>query len=321
MKFISHLKRINWKKGLSILIAVFIGLEITLRYAFGFCDAVLLQEDPELEYINQPNQKRFRFGNTIIYNSFSMRSVELDPNAAKILGLGDSFINGGTPTDHFDLATTILGQKISSKCGKPIQFLNVSAGSWGPDNCYNYLLKYGHFDARALILFVSSHDAYDNINFQKVVGVNPSFPQEQYRIAIIELLDRYVLPRITEQSYTNEESYQSLGINKKSSSDSFNSGFKDIYDYCTYHELPLVIYLHAELSEKRIGSYNVQGQEIIDFAKDRNLPLVTDLFEDLQDKEFRDNIHVNQIGQLMIVNRLDSAIDLCELINPSKISR
>lgn len=37
--------------------------------------------------------------------------------------------------------------------------LNISAGSWGPDNCAAYLKHYGLFGAKAMSLLVSSHDA------------------------------------------------------------------------------------------------------------------------------------------------------------------
>ena len=52
---------------------------------FGFCDTVLVREDSEFEYIAQANQKRFRFRNHAIYNSFSMRSEEVDTSSIKIL--------------------------------------------------------------------------------------------------------------------------------------------------------------------------------------------------------------------------------------------
>ena len=103
-------RRILRRCGLVIAIILVLGLsgELILRYVFGFCDAVLMQADPDYEYIAQPNQNRFRFRNRIIYNSFSMRSEEVRPTAHKILLLGDSVVNGGHLTSHEQLASTLL---------------------------------------------------------------------------------------------------------------------------------------------------------------------------------------------------------------------
>ena len=48
---------------LGFAIILILGIEVFLRLYFGFCDAVLMKEDPDFEYIAQPNQKRFRFRN------------------------------------------------------------------------------------------------------------------------------------------------------------------------------------------------------------------------------------------------------------------
>ena len=147
-------------KGKGRLIAYFIVLivavELFLRLYFGFCDTVLMKEDPNYEYIAQPSQDRFRFRNHIKYNALSMRSEEVDTSALLILGFGDSIINGGVQTDHDSLATTLLSDSLSNAENKKIQFLNISAGSWGPDNCFAYLKKHGNFGAKRIFLFVRS---------------------------------------------------------------------------------------------------------------------------------------------------------------------
>lgn len=62
--------------------------------------------------------------------------------------------------------------------------LNISAGSWGPDNCAAYLKEKGTFGAEGIILVVSSHDAHDNMNWQTVVGQSVAFPDKQYKLSI-----------------------------------------------------------------------------------------------------------------------------------------
>ncbi|QXP66971.1 hypothetical protein [Polaribacter sp. AHE13PA] len=282
------------KKYIYWFVFLLLFFEVFLRFFFGFCDDVLLREDSDFEYIAKENQSRYRFRNNIYYNSFSMRSEEIDSNSITILGLGDSILNGGVLTDQDSLATSILSKKISNLYDKKVQFLNVSAGSWGPDNCYTYLKKYGNFNASSIFLFVSSHDAYDNMDFKKIIGINKSFPNKQYFSSIYEIVDRYLLPRLkrTKKKVTNN----SLGINKKKKNSKFNSGFNAIYSYSKTNNIPLVIYLHAESEEVKKGSYNEQGKEIIKFASQNNIELLLDIKES-STLDFRDKIHFNESGQ------------------------
>jgi len=287
-----------------ILIITFLSLEIVMRVFFGFCDTVLMTESANFEYIAQPNQKRYRFGNNIHYNAFSMRSEPIDTAAVKILGFGDSVINGGVQTDHDALATTLLSSHLSEALDTKVQFLNISAGSWGPDNCYAYLEQYGDWNAEAIFLFVSSHDAFDTMNFEKIVGVNNSFPDKQYKLALYELLDRYLIPRLHRVLKKGEK--DKLGINKKTENSPFNSGFDNFYKYSLTKNIPLIIYLHAEKSELKAKKYNQQGQLIIDFANKNNIALILDLNNNLQLSDFRDNIHINSLGQKKIADLISS---------------
>ena len=287
-----------------IIGAVFISLEIFLRLHFGFCDAVLIKEDSNFEYIAKPNQQRYRFGKHINYNMESMRSEEIDSTAVIILGFGDSVINGGNLTDQDSLATSILSDSLSTIKGQKVQFLNISAGSWGPDNCYAYLKKYGNFSAKSIYLFVSSHDAYDNMNFQKIVGINQSFPDKQYSLALFELIDRYLVPRVKKVFIKSPTESDNLGINKKNLGSVFNSGFASFFSYSKKNNIPLIIFLHAERDELKKGFYNEQGQEIIQFAKSNNIQLITDLNNGLNINEFRDKIHINEKGQRLLAMRV-----------------
>jgi hypothetical protein len=282
---------------LGITIAITVGLEIFLRMYFGFCDTVLMKEDPNVEYIAQPNQQRFRFRNHVIYNSLSMRSEEVETSSIIILGFGDSVINGGVQTDQDSLATTILSDTLSKIYNTKIQFLNISAGSWGPDNCYAYIKKHGDFVAKSIFLFVNSHDAYDNMNYEKIIDKNVSFPSKQYSFAYYELIDRYLLPKIKSKLKKTISETDALGINKKRDNTPFNTGFASFLAYSKNKNIPLVIYLHADHTEVKLGDYNEQGQEIIKFAKENNIPIILDLKNGLELSDFRDGIHINSKGQ------------------------
>ncbi|MBL7952664.1 MAG: hypothetical protein JNM62_13205 [Flavobacteriales bacterium] len=295
--------RRRWRWPILFLGSVLV-TECVLRLGFGFCDAVLLRPDPNYEYIAQASQDRHRFGRHIVFNSLSMRSEEPDSNAIIILGCGDSVINGGTLTENDSLATTILSAELTAKWGRKVQFLNIGTGSWGPDNCAAYLRNTPLPKASALVLFASSHDARDNMTFSGVVGVKKHFPSEQYPSAILELLDRYVIPRFHTAPGTSDEE---LGINKGGLT--FNSGFAALKAYAERHRIPFMVYLHAERSEIKKAAYNEQGQEIIAFAEQNGIPLIRDLDHGARIDELRDNIHPSDAGQRRLARIMLEALD------------
>lgn len=288
------MKKIGWVLILALII-VFISSEFILRTCFGFCHAPLYVESSKYEYICAPNQNIYRFGNHIIYNSYSQRSDEPDTSKFIILGLGDSVMNGGVQTDNKDLATSILSEE------KGVQMLNISAGSWGPDNCFAYLKEHGLFNAKAIVLVVSSHDAYDNMDFQPVVGVHKSYPKQQYSLAWVELFDRYLLPRF-QKVQTEDPDQQVLAgidINKAKNPHvvkKFNIGFDSLKSLAEENSIPLCIYLHPDRKEFAAHSYNQQGLEIITWAKENNIPICLGINKEVE-SGFRDGIHINKEGQ------------------------
>jgi hypothetical protein len=290
------------KISLILLCLLIIG-ELVLRYGFGFCNAVLLEKSSKYEYIAKPNQELKRFGSKIRYNSLSMRSNPINPKSKKILGFGDSVLNGGSLTDQDSLASSIISDSLSSLEETRVQFLNISAGSWGPDNCYAYLIEHEEaLSADVFCLVVSSHDAYDNMNFLPIIGVNKNFPNKQYNFAISELIDRYLIPKIIKPKQNT------LGINKKTNTSKFNKGFQQFNDYCKTNNIQLLVYLHPDQKELQNQTYNQQGREIIAFCKKNNLTLIKELSPEMDESYYRDFIHPNEKGQKLIAHNLISNI-------------
>ena len=238
------------KIGGGILVCVIL-CEALLRVKWGFCDTVLMKASDKYEYIAVPNQNRMRFGNHIFYNSLSMRSPEVKKGSIKILGLGDSVINGGVLTDQDSLATTILSNRLSDALSQEVEVLNISAGSWGPDNCNAYLDENGCFDAMAMLLVVSSHDAHDNMDFKPIVGISPSFPEKQYPLAVIELCDRYLLPRIGNIVKKKTKQQQLADFEKeegiKKTGKGFNAGFLALKHNSPVKVLFSILYIYYSI--------------------------------------------------------------------------
>tara|TARA_R110000751_G_scaffold1474_11_gene5597 strand:- start:558 stop:1490 length:933 start_codon:yes stop_codon:yes gene_type:complete len=287
------------KRILLLLLGIVIATELILRLGFGFCDTVLFMSDPDFEYIAQPNQDRHRFGNHIVYNELSMRAEPIDTYALKILALGDSVLNGGVLTDQDSLATSLLSNKLSSQLNRKIQVLNVSAGSWGPDNAYAYLEKFGDFNSRLLVMVFSSHDYNDNITHEEVVGNHPSYPNKQYPLALLEVIDRDIIPRVNRllpKDINNSRSIDNeLMINKNGKN--MNTGFEDIVNYANSKNIPLIFFLHPEREELNNGVYSERGKSIIKFYEDQNIPVIKLLERDYKTSYYRDQIHLNESGQ------------------------
>lgn len=292
---------------LLILFLVFVVVELVLRFAFGFCDALLYRESDKYEYIAQPNQNRHRFGAHIYCNSYSQRNGEPDSTKVRVLGLGDSVIFGGTWMDQDSLASTLFSEETG------MQMLNISAGSWGPDNCAAYLKENGTFGASAMILVCSSHDAFDVMTHVPVVGVVSTYPDRQYKLAWAELIDRYIVPRIRmmfwrtkvkldpdQQVVKNIEFKNTV----RQKSVLFDKGFDQLLEIAREKNIPMVIYLHAEQDEVKAGSYNEMGQMIIKWAAAHGVRLVEGLKAGEKENMYHDKIHFNEVGQRFLATQL-----------------
>lgn len=295
-----YLKFRSTAKFLLIVLVLLACAELYLRFYWGFCDSVLLQENDKYEYIAQPNQERFRFRHKIKYNSYSMRSEEPDSSAFKILGFGDSVINGSAVVDQDSVVTSLLTKHLTHLFHQPVQVLNISAGSWGPDNCYAYLKEHGDFDAEMMFIVLSSHDAYDNMDFRTVVDKVRGYESEQYKLALWELTYRYIIPRIT-----NGSKKKTPGVIK--SAPNFNTGIMDFKKYTGEHNIPFFVYLHPDTTEIGMKKYNVNGQEIIKLCAENNIPCIQAL--DIMDKkDYRDVIHLKEAGHRKMFKRLNEYI-------------
>ncbi|TDE17465.1 hypothetical protein [Dyadobacter psychrotolerans] len=320
-----------------IIITLLAGVtELMLRFGFGFCNAPLYINDPDFEYIYAPNQEVTRFGHLVRTNSLSMRSDEVSSSdTTVILLVGDSVINGGSLTDHDSIGSTMLEKRFLKTFGRKIRILNISAGSWGPDNIAAYLKKYGLFKAKLICLVTSSHDAHDIMSGDSPVGKDPTMPDKQYKVALVELWEKYhlifwyhlliMMESFSEPDQKLEEVKEKLvaslpesvrkdSIKKMELNDAgihkpgvgFNPGYQQLYDMAKADSIPFFIYLHPEISEVELGHFNDQGQEILAFAKERNIRLINefDLGIDLKYYRIKDVIHYNNQGQVFLANNL-----------------
>jgi hypothetical protein len=251
-----------------------------------------------------------------------MRSDALrSSDSIRILGFGDSVLNGGMETDHDSLATTIIERALNEQYSRHhnIRCLNISCENWGPDNYYAYLEEYGDFDADMIFLVVSSHDAYDNMDFSKVVDVHPHYPSKQSLSAIYEMVEYFIL-RVFAKQYEESD-------NIVNDSAVFNSGFSSFHRYAQEKGIPVLVYLHPIRQEIIDGRYDACGERIIKFCNENHIPLIEGLKHETT-SALRDAIHLNEFGQKILANTLLSKIKTllikhqssCCTAKPSKLS-
>ncbi len=277
-------------------------LELVLRF-YGLHTPILYQHSDSYEYIYAPNQNLKRFRNRVITNAYSMRSKAYDKKKKTILGFGDSILNGGSLTDHDSLATSKLNKMLNrNRKGEAIQVLNISTGSWGPDNEFSYLEEKGDFGAKVIFLVVSSHDLKDNKidnrrGDQVIPGNVKSFPVKNPNSAIEGLIRRYIIPdKIKGKNRKVDKFLIHLGEQE-------NSGFMDFINYTKQHHINLIIYLHPTLVELKNKKYNDNGKRIIEIAENNNVELILGMNYE-KESGYRDKIHLNNYGQDLLAKTL-----------------
>jgi hypothetical protein len=189
-----------WRKrilrGLAI-VALALGIgDVFSRFVLGLGSPPLSIAHPKIEYMFKPNQDVQRFGNRVLIKAYGMRTADFarvkPVGEFRVMVFGDSVLNGGSLTDHADLATTLLTDKLTIFLDSPVVVGNISAGSWGPGNWLAYAREYGFFDADVVVLVISSHDIADNPTF---APLDPhTLPQVPPFSALTEGITRY-LPR------------------------------------------------------------------------------------------------------------------------------
>jgi lysophospholipase L1-like esterase len=299
-------KHIVW--SIILVVITIVTGEVFARYYLGLGSPPLSVEHPQIEYMFKPNQDVYRFGNHIIINQYGMRTIPFDSDKSydefRIMIFGDSVINGGNQTDHFDLATTILQQKLYETKRKAVVG-NISAGSWGPGNWLAYAKEYGFFGADVVVLVISSHDYADNPTFQ-ALNKN-THPTENPMSAILEGIARY-LPRYLPQINTGGESIEPVNSEEYASEQKALEGLEDLRDFLelaksnTANVMVLQNWEKKEIERGYAKSGNLRIKEVCNSTGVTTISLEPYFRRSLDSgsNPYRDNIHPNQVGQQLI---------------------
>lgn len=280
------------KSALSKMVVGFLILgivaELVARYCLRLGDSPLVITHPKIEYMFAPDQNVRPFGNIFKTNRYGMRGEEIPVTKAqgeiRVIVIGDSVVNGGNLTDQANLATTMLTH------GR-MRFLNISAGSWGPQNMRAYIDTFGTFDADYLVLVLSSHDIDDVPTF---APLDPeTHPTRRPLSAAWEGLTRY-LPRYL---HHGPSSIRTPLPTPRLEALNAETGILKV--------LPSCLLIHSRRDELRRSpaafAYLIQAAA--------GHPIVMDAPFMRADTSYRDNIHPSDAGQKALAAAISGCIE------------
>jgi hypothetical protein len=186
-------------KWFTILYALLLALELSLRFVLGLGNPVIYRYDADCGYFPAPNQQARRFFAENDTNSFGMRSAEVprrkSPGTLRILFVGDSVTYGTTYVDQSRIFTSILARELPERVHRPVEVLNASAGAWAPANETGYLTSRGTFDSDVVLFVLNTGDLVQPMNWP-VLTLQGGYPEKKPPFALCELWLRYLKPRL-----------------------------------------------------------------------------------------------------------------------------
>jgi len=298
-------------------LAALVITEVALRLVFGLGSPVLSQADPYTGYRFQPNQKVFRFGKRVEYNSYSQRSDpatrEKPYGTLRILMLGDSVLNGGNLSDQTKTISEKLETKIRS-LRQSVEVLNASAGSWGIGNQLGYLREFGTFQSDAIILLIGTHDLVQKTSTSERVGKDPNYPDHSPASAIQEAMVRYVLPKVTTILNSTPTPTEILLSTKTSTEDNqqFRTNMKllqELEDLVKLDRIPIYVVFTANREDLLPTTKDPKHkQEFLETLKNLNQPVFdshrawSSLPKVVVASYFRDEVHLTETGNEAIAS-------------------
>lgn len=282
-----------WRRLIFLFIAL-VAIEAILRL-IGFGQVPCYHSSRVYEYALKPNQHVYRFGNHFNTNSFGMRSPEVVKGFKHILKFGDSVLNGGVATDQSELASSLLQNALAQKYDS-VQVLNISAGSWGPDNAFKWMTENGDFHAAMIVLVFSSHDWTDHMTFRDVVGRVPFYPKNEPKLAISDAIS-WVFSR-----YFEEVKWDEIPILPNISPEQlkYTSGWPDFINYADSANIPVIVYHHADRNEFENQEWNAKGKALELFLNHHKVNHISGFDSGFTESDYRDEIHPNASGQAKI---------------------
>ncbi|MBC8008098.1 MAG: SGNH/GDSL hydrolase family protein [Prolixibacteraceae bacterium] len=302
--------RVAWKPGRRtlalgcMLIALLVTCELAGR-AFGLHTPVLY-ETTAYGYRVRPNQDILRFGNRYFSNEFGMRSESItrlpSPGVLRVLILGDSITNGGAITDQMDTYPQYLQRQLLSGERKA-EVLNASAPGWAIANEAGWLRTNGTFGAQVVLLTIGTSDLFQDVAEAEIVDRHPSFPSQAPVLALEELWQRYVMPRLLRKSFADPGAGEMVG--------SPSMPGKAVAQVLSITELvrgngavPVVLYVERPGQLKRSDREAAEAMSLLFVALQQHRISYRSTREVVEQAGgaslFRDGLHPNAVGNRLV---------------------
>ncbi|WP_120797552.1 SGNH/GDSL hydrolase family protein [Thiocapsa rosea] len=235
----------------------------------------------------------------------------------RVMVFGDSVLNGGNLTDHGKLATTLVADRLAAAKGRPVAVGNISAGSWGPGNWLAYAREFGFFDADVVLLLISSHDIGDNPTF---APLDPNtHPQKQPLSALAEGIGRY-LPRYLPAWASGptkvavvDPMAQPIVTNDDQAVAQGGEDLRTFLDLAR-SQVPRVLVVQFP-DHTEFGAGGLQpGYELVKSIAQESGVEVISVFPEMKAaldrgaNPYRDNIHINDLGQAILADAFFDAL-------------
>jgi lysophospholipase L1-like esterase len=149
--------------ALGVGVALALGtVELALR-VFGLGDPVLYDNRLAWGYRPRPNQTRRRIGGAGVHvNALGVRGPDVAatraPDTTRLLFLGDSVTWGGSYVDDAQLFAAIAADRLASRDGRRVEWLDAGVNGWGPENVLGLVRETHGFDSSAWIVTALEDD-------------------------------------------------------------------------------------------------------------------------------------------------------------------
>lgn len=281
------MQRVN--KWLTIALLLMVMLEIGLRIYPGLAKPSLFELSPEFAYQLQPNQELIRAFKSIKTNELGLRCEQPKSGSKKVLKIGDSVINGGERLGNDELSSNILNAHIQETGW---QVLNVSCGSWGPENQRKFLQEHPEIEMDMALVYLSSHDRFDTIGKYSPVGWSPDYPAENPPFAIWELLESFVFNTVwfpAEKMKIPEDNQGKTAV-------------QDLFKYLRSRTDKIHVFIHPTQNELANKEMNWKGKQIIEVIEDYDISYTNNI-DQMTNEMYRDDIHLNEKGHQFLAEQ------------------
>lgn len=292
------------KKIISLIffiLLISILIEFSLRLFLGLGNPPLFVADEDIGYLYKANQSLVRFGNEIFYNEFHQRSDPLMKNYGyRILIVGDSITNGGVLINQNKTISELLEKKLNKKCNCTGEVLSASAKSWGIENEWEYIKKFGIFNSGFVILQIGTHDLLQAKSTSDSLGTH-RHPLTKPFAAIYELLQ-----------YKNLEIFEN-NINEQSKDIDYSLQFQknlnatqNIINFVKERNSTLIVLLTPNRDELDKETDLKEKEKFIELLNKNNITFINLLDKEfgLKKEHFRDGVHLNERGNGFVGNVL-----------------